>query len=140
MRPIFMVSGAAMLFSFALPAADGNASQCPVKTTKEVHGTWKGNDNSTYYITRHGQEIWWLGQSNDGKSWANVFKGTLNGNVIEGKFVDVYGKAVLNGGTSFGNLRLQIVRDEPGTRGAITHIQFQSSSAGFGTRRWSLGC
>ena len=130
MRPIHIITAAATLVVFALSAADGNAS-CLAR--KEVHGIWKGNDNSTYYITRRGNDIWWLGQSNDQKSWANVFKGTLNGNVIQGQFADVFGNVDGNGGA----LRLQIVRSQ---QGGINHIDIQSASGGFGTKRWSYSC
>ena len=133
MRPIWTIAATTLFFTLAVPAIDATAS-CVAR--KEIHGIWNGNDSSTYYVTRRGNAIWWLGKSNDGKSWANVFKGTLNGNTIDGEFADVYGNMDGNGGT----LRLQIVRTQSGAQGGIDHIKFVSSSAGFGTKRWTYSC
>ena len=53
-------------------------------------GAWHGNDVATYYVRQIDQTIWWLGLSHDeGRLFANVFRGVLSGQIIEGAWVDV---------------------------------------------------
>jgi len=53
-------------------------------------GVWHHSEVSTYYIRQIDNTIWWLGLSRDqGQTFANVFKGTLQGNTITGQWVDV---------------------------------------------------
>ena len=53
-------------------------------------GAWHGTDVGTYYLRQIGNTLWWLGLSRDqGRTFANVFHGTITGNVIEGDWVDV---------------------------------------------------
>lgn len=58
-----------------------NGSQNPT-------GYYRANDGGHYYIRKIGNEVTWFGERGNG-SWANVFRGTLNGNRLNGKFYDV---------------------------------------------------
>jgi hypothetical protein len=62
-------------------------------SSQTLSGAWHGTpDNGTYYIRQLGDDIWWLGLSRDqGRTFANVFRGTYNDNagLIEGEWVDV---------------------------------------------------
>ena len=79
-------------------------------------GAWHGSDIGTYYVRQVETTVWWLGLSRDqGRSFANVFHGTISGNVVEGTWADVpmgVGGA-LSGGTLTlhgGPLSTQLVR------------------------------
>jgi hypothetical protein len=53
-------------------------------------GVWHGSDMGTYYVRQIGSTVWWLGLSRDqGRSNANVFRGTISGSTIQGAWVDV---------------------------------------------------
>jgi hypothetical protein len=95
-----------------------------------LSGAWHGSESGTYYIRQLGDNIWWLGLSRDqGRSFANVFRGTFdkNAGVIEGEWVDVpLGVGgVLSGGT------LRIEGEEHSNR--ILKI---SETAPFGATSW----
>ncbi len=62
----------------------------PVDGGVNLTGAWHSNDVGTYYMRQIGDTVWWLGMSRDqGRSFANVFRGTVGGGVIEGAWVDV---------------------------------------------------
>lgn len=63
----------------------------------------------------------------DGRSWTNVFKGTRNGNIIDGEWADVRGKA-----WGHGTLRLQI-------SGTTFMEKIGGTGSGFGGSRWGRG-
>ena len=53
-------------------------------------GVWSSNDAGTYYVRELGNTVWWLGLSVDeGRSFANVFRGTLQNGQISGTWADV---------------------------------------------------
>ena len=63
-------------------------------------GAWSNNDAGTYYLRQIGNTVWWLGMSVDeGQSFANVFRGTLQNNQISGEWADVPLGATTNAGT-----------------------------------------
>lgn len=100
---------------------------------KKLTGVYKSNDGGTYYVRRHGDSVWWMGESSDdGHSWTNVFKGTLNGNTFEGDWADVIG----NNGR--GTLTLEILGSiETGVHG---FNRTGGSGSGFGGERWRIPC
>lgn len=69
-------------------------------------GVWSSNDAGTYYVRQIDNTVWWLGLSVDeGRSFANVFRGTLQNGQISGSWADVplggtsnAGTIVVNGG------------------------------------------
>jgi hypothetical protein len=74
----------------------------------DLTGAWAGNDMSTYYIRQIGNTVWWLNLSRDqGRTFANVFLGTIgtetiNGSVrqvINGNWVDIPHGQTANSGT-----------------------------------------
>ena len=72
-------------------------------------GAWGADDIGTYYLRQIGKTLWWLGLSRDqGRTFANVFHGTVAGEVIQGDWIDVpmgqapvlgNGSLTLNGGS-----------------------------------------
>ena len=77
------------------------------KAQVDLNGTWRGDDNATYYI-RHiiktnvinaKDEVWWFGQ---GKNFGNVFHGSITDgklDEISGQWVDVPIGAAKNNGS-----------------------------------------
>jgi hypothetical protein len=95
---------------------------------KSVNGVWKSNDGGTYRLHATGNSIWWVGMSGDeGRSWTNVFKGTRNGNIIDGEWADVRGKS-----WGHGTLRLQI-------SDTTLMERIGGTGSGFGGSRWGRG-
>ena len=63
-------------------------------------GPWSNDDVGTYYLRQLGNTVWWLGMSVDeGRSFANVFLGTLQKGQISGNWVDVPLGATQSAGT-----------------------------------------
>jgi hypothetical protein len=61
----------------------------PDKT--DLSGRWSCDDGGIYYIRQIGNEVWWTGKCEaKGKvgAFANVFHGTINGNMITGSWAD----------------------------------------------------
>ena len=106
--------------SFLLP------SYHPSTLTAFWHGT---GDGGTYYSRQVGLDVYWMAESSDnGKTWTNVFKGTIDssGNFITGTFVDVP-----HGHNRYsGQLTFQILRDSSGN---IQSLKLVYASAGYGT-------
>ena len=72
---------------------------------KKLSNMYKANDGGTYFVRRVGNDVYWVGESaDDGRTWTNVFKGTLNGNTFSGGWADVAGNI---GGS--GTLTLRIL-------------------------------
>lgn len=95
---------------------------------KYVSGVWKANDGGTYRLHTVGPTIWWVGMSgDDGRSWTNVFKGTRNGDIIDGEWADVRGKS-----WGHGTLKLRI-------SGTTFMEKIGGTGSGFGGSRWGRG-
>ena len=110
------------LGSFSVPVQ----AQCVAP--KYVSGVWKANDGGTYQVHVVGDTIWWAGTSPDeGRTWTNVFKGTRSGDIIEGEWADVRGKA-----WGHGTLRLRI-------SGTTSMQKIGGTGSGFGAARWGRG-
>jgi hypothetical protein len=89
-------------------------------------GRWTGNDGGTYFIKQTGNQIWWLGQSADnGAAFANVFNGTLLGNLLIGRWSDVPRGQSQNAG----ELSIQIVD--------ANHLQTVVKTGSFGASEWT---
>jgi hypothetical protein len=54
-------------------------------------GVWHCDDVGTYYLRQLGANtVWWFGLSRDqGRSFANVFRGALNGEIIQGDWAEI---------------------------------------------------
>jgi hypothetical protein len=92
-------------------------------------GAWHGSDAGTYYLRQIGGTLWWLGLSRDqGRSFANVFRGTISGELINGSWVDV---PVGTGGTrDYGNLTIFC-------NSALTTQLTKVSIDDFGSDKWT---
>ncbi len=53
-----------------------------------LSGYYYANDGGHYYVRHIGNQVYWFGEHPSG-SWANVFKGTIDGKIITGSFYDV---------------------------------------------------
>jgi hypothetical protein len=63
-------------------------------------GVWGANDAGTYYVRQLANTVFWLGLSVDeGRTFANVFRGTLQGNQISGSWADIPLGQTANAGT-----------------------------------------
>lgn len=89
----------------------------------DISGYFTCNDGGHYYIRQIGMEVYWFGESKNG-AWANVFKGRISGNTINGYFYDVpKGRA-----DGKGELRIRIE--------ALGHT-LSKISGRFGGSRWT---
>jgi hypothetical protein len=97
-------------------------------------GAWHASDVGTYYMRQvDGNTVWWLGLSRDqGRSFANVFRGTIAGNEIKGEWADI--QMGDNGTTSSGTLRLTPYN--PGPLSLTTSLKVVQASDGFGATAW----
>jgi hypothetical protein len=77
-HPVYAID---IVQDFAATRPDGNVN---------LSGAWHVNDVGTYYLRQIGNTLWWLGLSHDqGRTFANVFHGTVAGTVIKGDWIDV---------------------------------------------------
>jgi hypothetical protein len=104
-------------------------------------GVWHASDIGTYYIRQIGHVLWWLGMSHDqGRSFANVFRGTIEDYSIEGNWVDVPMGAggVLGGGSLVlygGSLSTTLVKNvETAGYGATVWTKLYDTQATLPTR------
>lgn len=116
------------LAGLVLLAASAAPVHAQCEAPKYFSGDWEANDGGTYHIRNIGSTIWWVGMSgDDGRSWTNVFKGTLNGNIIDGEWADVRGKS-----WGKGTLKLRI-------SGTSYMEKIRGTGSGFGGSRWGRG-
>lgn len=54
----------------------------------DMTGIWSCNDGGTYYVRQLGNNVWWYGESSNGQ-WSNIFHGALDGDWLEGLWLDV---------------------------------------------------
>ena len=101
---------------------------------KKLTNKYKANDGGTYYVRKVGNVVWWLGESADsGRSWTNVFRGTMNGNTFSGDWADVAGNV-----SGKGTLTLRIQGSiETGVHG---FERIGATGSGFGGERWFIPC
>jgi hypothetical protein len=91
-------------------------------------GVWSSNDVATYYLRQLANTVWWFGMSRDrGLTYANVFRGVINGDTIIGEWADVPLGAIRNSGT----LSLTGASNL-----AATTLTKSSFTGGFGALSW----
>lgn len=92
----------------------------------DLTGLWNCDEGGLFYIRQIGDSVWWYGeQSSTNPSWSNVAEGTISGNTIAMKWVDVPKGGTMNSGI----LVLNIISN---TR--LTAIQ---RTGGFGGSGWT---
>jgi len=101
----------------------------------DLTGVWHANDVGTYYLRQvDGNVLWWLGLSRDqGRTFANVFQGTIQNNTITGDWVDV--ALGTRGARSSGRLRL--IGDGSSQLGTTTTLRAVERTGGFGGSVWN---
>jgi hypothetical protein len=99
----------------------------PPLANTNLTGAWGADDIGTYYLHQIGNTLWWLGLSRDqGRTFANVFHGTVAGQVIKGDWIDVpMGLAPMLGNGSLtlsgGNQSTELLKiAQAGVFGALT--------------------
>lgn len=101
----------------------------PLVRPRALTGMWAATDVGTYYLRELGDTLWWLGLSRDqGRSFANVFRGTIKGETISGIWADVPLGVIQNNG------ELTITTDGNGP--ASIRLTRSFASGGFGADRW----
>jgi hypothetical protein len=90
-----------------------------------VSGIWRADDGGTYYVRQVGDQVWWFGESADGKSWANVYNGKRTANRIDGSWADVPKGTSSNSG----KLALDVVDAD--------HLRVFGQPGAFGGKNWT---
>jgi hypothetical protein len=94
----------------------------------QLTGVWSSDDSGTYYVRQIGNTVWWLGLSVDeGRTFANVFRGTVQNGQISGQWSDV----PLGQTSNFGTLALS-----SGAGVLTTDWKRTSEAGGFGGTSW----
>lgn len=103
------------------------------RQTALLTGPWSSDDSGTYYLRQIGNTVWWLGMSVDGgRTFANVFLGTLQDGQITGNWADV----PLGGTTKVGTLTLE--EAGPGALSALsTTLARTAVTGGFSGDSWA---
>ena len=128
---MYLSRNAILAIIFSLSAHPGTA-HAACSATKNLHGSWKGDDNAKYSLRVNGQDVWWIG---DGGSFKNVFRGVRKGRTASGEWADV----VRTAGLPFNSGKLEL--ELRGTGEFITAIRKKSSSGdGFGASQWTRPC
>ncbi len=65
-----------------------NYNQTQTSWQYDLTGIWRCNDGGTYYVRQINGNVWWYGESPNGQ-WSNIFHGAMNGNLVEGFWLDV---------------------------------------------------
>ena len=91
-------------------------------------GVWSSDDAGTYYVRQIDNTVWWLGLSVDeGRTFANVFRGTLQSGQVSGNWMDVpLGQTEGGGGLAF--------TSSEGPQSTVWHRT--NASGGFGGSSW----
>jgi len=96
----------------------------------DLTGAWHANDVGTYYLRQvDGNTLWWLGLSRDqGRSFANVFHGSIDSNIIRGEWADI----PMGEGGARSSGRLALSGAAPGAE-SLTALE---RTGGFGGSSW----
>jgi hypothetical protein len=103
----------------------------------DLTGVWGSNDDGTYYVRQIGNVIWWLGLSRDrGRTFANVFHGTIDNLSITGEWADVPLGRTRNAGMV--RVNVDQVAIDPGAPPTVNwrQLRYVDSTGGFGGRSW----
>ena len=95
-----------------------------------LSGVWAADDMATYYVRQIGNAVWWLGLSQDqGRTFANLFRGTVMGSNVQGEWIDL---PIFPGGTTNrGTLNVS------GAGAQSIVLNRVSQTGNFGAQSWS---
>lgn len=123
-----LLPASATLAGLALLAAPAVPVHAQCLAPGSVSGVWKANDGGTYRLHVIGNIVWWVGLSGDnGVTWTNTFRGTRTGDIIDGEWADVRGRA-----WGHGTLKLRI-------SGTTFMERISGTGSGFAGSRWGRG-
>ncbi len=159
MKRLGVLLAVAILATLTACAGDDEASETTPATTAQeagptfsceprkllfrdrVHleGAWAANDDGVYYIRHTGDTIWWSGmyglngpEANLGKTWNNVFRGTVaEDQTIRGEWTDV------PRGDARGAGKLVLKVEEAQDGGAVIRMVSQDPANEFGGSEWT---
>jgi hypothetical protein len=132
--PVAGHSGQTEACSLSARAVPQDSAGRPINLT----GTWTANDGGTYWLRQVGSCLWWTGFSGPvdssmmGRSFANVFFGTITQMSVSGWWADVPRGATLGNGT----LTLAIKLDSTRRLGRLYKVRATGSA--FGATVWTL--
>jgi hypothetical protein len=99
----------------------------PLAALADLTGRWQGDDGGVYYLRQKGEELYWYGEQKVTEPrWANVFRGRIRGERINGVWLDV------PKGQTLGEGNLSLVIRNTGQVLERTH-----ETGGFGPTRWT---
>lgn len=100
----------------------------------DLTGVWHANDAGTYYLRQlPGNKLRWLGLSRDqGRFFANVFDGTIEGNIITGEWADV----PIGSDVTLSTGHLTLIGNGPGELAAATTLTATERTGKFGGSIW----
>ena len=121
--------GAAVMLAFFVFSSQATAL-CVAPT--RLTGVWSANDGRTYLVRLLGDRLVGRKDADDGATWTNTFKGTLDGNTISGEWADV----IRHRGSGTLTLRIN------GQLGVGVHglEKIGSTGAGFGGEHRFMPC
>jgi hypothetical protein len=116
----------------------------PLPPSFDLTGSWTADDGGIYYVRQLGNTIWWAGLSTDspqgvndfqrGLRFTNIFRGTIEGNSINGTWTDVPRGQSLKSGT----LTLRIAeRTVPLVHLVHKVLEKQTETGGFSGTIWN---
>lgn len=91
----------------------------------DLTGVWSCDDSGTYYIRQIGSIVWWDGEQDTANpSWANVARGTINGNTVTLDYADV----PETDASGYGTLILDIISND--------ELKAKEKPDSYGGSRW----
>jgi hypothetical protein len=124
----------ALASAAALPAfAAASPAASPAAPDRgDLTGRWSCDDGGTYFVRQVGSELWWTGRSGEPRgnkrAFANVFHGTISGNVVTGAWADDPAGEARGAGT----LTLEVVGE-----GKKVQLKKTQETGGFSGGAWT---
>lgn len=75
-------------YHFTSAGSSVNAPVANAPVVKDLSGYYEADDGGAYYLRQIGDKVFWFGENPNG-SYANVLSGTVSGNKITARWVDV---------------------------------------------------
>ena len=146
MRPSVIVRSTAFSAVIALAAFGGSPLCAPAFAASDLTGLWAADSGAVYYVREVGSTVWWAGfdpdtfsraasESNSfqrGLTSAQVFWGTITGDVLSGEWAEVPRQSSSTLGQ--GTLTVLLARD---SLGDVVRLQTQTQTGGLTVANWT---